>query len=480
MFIYISFILAQYLYFSLRKDSIPILNFYLLINIMIFYIPALIYIVFGYTHPSQGYALKNNFNYSQYFANTLSLILLFDLTIIVIFKFLNHLKINLNLITRPFKKIDTGYSEKFIIIFSIIILFICIFFDTLLILINNSLSNKYLIECVYDYFDINQKFNIGEDLKKFIQVFKTITILKYYLICFIAMINKDFKSKVKNIFLIISIIYCLIYGFVLGSKFQIMLPFVILIFIYFENLFKIYNFIIFIIFSYLSLYLFPILGTIRNIFYKNMNEEECLIQENILKSIQANTQYNNSYKENYNAILSIDIQNNPLLLKPMEIILSRLNYFDVTIKIYHYKIKEKLVNNFSYFFDNIYGLIPRFINPQKKIITNSSEIWGVELGIFQHPIHAIGFRPIGEAFLFLGNYYLIIAILIGIFFSLMYQLQNNKIIILNVILTYIVILFLKRDSLHAFLPGILHELIAGFVFIFFMMVSKKLTKIISK
>lgn len=476
--LYILSILVLYLYISLKKDDVPILNFYLGINIIIFYLPALIFILFGLSHPSQGYALKNNFNYSDYLTNTINLILLFDLTIIIIFKLLNHININLNLLLRPLNIINTDFSDKFIIVFSIVILGISLVIDAYLFLSNNSLSNKYAIECMSDYFFKNQKFIINNNFKNFIQTFKTISIIKYYLICFIAIINKNFKSKIKSIILILTIIYCLVYGVAIGSRFQVMLPIIILIFIYFKNILKLYNFILFIIFSYLSLYLFPIIGTIRNIFNKKINQN-CSKNENISESIISNIQYNNVYKEKYDALFNINIQNN-ILSKPIDIILSRLNYFDVTIKIYHYKIKEKLINNISYFFDNILGLIPRFIYPQKKIITNSSEIWGVELGILQYPSHAIGFRPVGEAFLFLGNYYLIIAILIGFFLSLYYRLMKDQNIILNAIFTYIVILSLKRDSLHAFLPGIFHELIAGLFFITLIILSKKLTNIINK
>ena len=62
----------------------------------------------------------------------------------------------------------------------------------------------------------------------------------------------------------------------------------------------------------------------------------------------------------------------------------------------------------------------------------------------------------------------------------MYKLQESKVIILNTIFIYITILFLKRDSLHAFIPGLVHELIAGFVFILIYILIKKYTKAISQ
>lgn len=477
--IYLISITIFYLYVFLKKDSIPILNFYFGINLIIFYIPALIFVFFGLIHPSHGYSIKKNFDYQDYLLNTLNLILIFDLTVILFFKFFNFFKIKLKIFFTLFNKIEKNYSDKFIILFSIIILSISIFFDILLIILNKSFLNKDALECFAEIYNLDIEFFLGDNLIKFIQLFKSFSIFKYFLLCFVALINKKSKNKVSNIILIVTLIYCLFYGFLISSRFQIIIPLVLVLFINFEKIFKLFNFISLILFSVLASYLFPVIGTIRNLFRKN-DSNICIMDTKIYESITDNISYNNSYKVKLDTIINFEIQNFPILAKPIDIILSRLNYFDTTIRIYHYRIKENLVNNFGYFFDNLYGLIPRFIYPNKKIITNSSEIWGVELGILQNPTHAVGFRPIGEAFLFLGNYYLIIAALIGIFLSLMYKLQESKVIILNTIFIYITILFLKRDSLHAFIPGLVHELIAGFVFILIYILIKKYTKAISQ
>ena len=62
-FIIVLLIISVYLIFIFRVIKYPIINFYLVINCIIFYLPALLFVLFGVTHPTKIYIIKNKFNY---------------------------------------------------------------------------------------------------------------------------------------------------------------------------------------------------------------------------------------------------------------------------------------------------------------------------------------------------------------------------------------------------------------------------------
>ena len=83
----------------------------------------------------------------------------------------------------------------------------------------------------------------------------------------------------------------------------------------------------------------------------------------------------------------------------------------------------------------------------------------MDLGVINEPINAVGLRPIAEGFYYIGYYYLLIAIILGFLFYLLSKLFHSSNIIIKSSALYISILVIKRDSFHALLPGITHELI---------------------
>ena len=147
------------------------------------------------------------------------------------------------------------------------------------------------------------------------------------------------------------------------------------------------------------------------------------------------------------------------LNKPMEIILTRLNYFDITLRSINLKLNNFVKNDLMYYFDNIYALIPRIFFPGKKIISNNSNYLAVDLGVIKEPINAVGLRPIAEGFYYLGYYYFIIAIVLGFIFFIINKLFQSTNIIVKSSALYMGILILKRDSFHSLIPGLVHELI---------------------
>ena len=203
-------------------------------------------------------------------------------------------------------------------------------------------------------------------------------------------------------------------------------------------------------------------------FTKTYNEESCTIISERVEHIVEGIKYNNLNLNKYDGLVN-QFQNfsymsdiftqHSFFNKPFEIILSRLNYFDITLRAISLKLDKLVENNFSFYFDNIYSLIPRLLYPDKKIILNKSNYLAVELGVINKPIHAVGLRPIAEGFVYIGYYYVFIAIILGFIFYIFSNLFQSKNIIIKSSALYMSILILKRDSFHSLIPGIMHEMI---------------------
>ena len=92
-------IVSIYLFLIFRVNKYPIINFYLSINCLIFYLPATLFILFGVTHPSQFYSITNKFSYPDIFINVLLLIFIFDIILYISYVISSRIKL-----TEPFSK----------------------------------------------------------------------------------------------------------------------------------------------------------------------------------------------------------------------------------------------------------------------------------------------------------------------------------------------------------------------------------------
>jgi len=465
--ILIIFIILIYSFIILKKTNYPLINLYLIVNIIIFYLPALLFSLFGLTHPSMSYENNYVFEYTPYILYTIFLVLTFDVVMYSSFYlFHKRLKINIHYLDN-IKGITKDHDFK---LFFIIIFLSAICFDFFTIVLNNSFMNQNYILCNPSLsFFLKTKHLVDSVgyIKNLKQVFSEFSNIKFYLLIISLLYYINNKSKTNGILLFIILIYNFILALFIGSKFSIALIFIIIFCINYNSILKIKNIILTLIIFYLSLYMFPIIGTIRNFYYKNYNEEKCkIIVEKFKQIYQVGLNYNNNYISENHGILNKPefvqlLTEQTFLNKPLEIILSRLNYFDITMRSINLKLNNFIENNYMFYLDNIYGLIPRILYPNKNIITNNSNYLAVDLGVLNQPTHAVGLRPIAEGFYYLGYYYIIIAVILGFLFYIFKSIYIKNDIIIKSCALYISILMIKRDSFHALLPGFFHEILIG-------------------
>lgn len=469
------FLIAIYTYFILKQTSYPPINIYFSVNIIIFYLPALLYASFGIIHPSNLYSFNLNiFDYNDLFFYGLLLILIFDIVMLITYKyfkktFSSYYLININNIN----------INNIFIVFFIFIFISVLFFDFFEIMGNNAFMNKDYIYCndkLTFIVKIHEHLNNIVFLKNLKQLFSEFSNLKIFLFIITLLYFHINKSRFAFILLIIIILYNLCLGFLTGSRFSIILIIIFISCIYFNSLIKLKN-IVFSFFTFLIvLYFMPFLGNIRALFRKSQDGDSCVTQTEKVEFILSRFNYNNITILNdsgfFNQLGSSQFFNENLKLqsifhKPIEVLTSRLNYFDITLKSINYKINNLIENNFMYYFDNIYGLIPRFLYPNKSIITNNSDYLALKLGLLDpnKPLFAVGLRPIAEGFFYIGYYYIIISFVLGFLFFVFGKLFQSSNILIKSASLYIGVLLIKRDSLHAFFPGIIHEILIVFYLI---------------
>ena len=461
-------ILASYLHIILKKTNYPIINLYLIINIIIYYLPALIYLIFGLTHPSISYTNINIFDYKSLFFYGILLIFTFDLIVVFSYFFFNK---ELMLKFPYFKLIrninfDNNFNYFFIIVFSSIV-----FFDFLNIVVTNSFMNADYMYCnpnltwLVEIQKFINSFSLFNNIKQIISEFSN---LKFYLLIITLYFYIFQQSKNSKNLLLFIIFYNFLIAIIIGSKFSLAIIFIIFFCVYFSSFLKLKNIFYTSILFFLSLFLFPLIGSIRSFFTIQFKAENCIVIKEKVRYILDGFNYNNINltkddglinQFNNLSYLSEYFTEQSFLNKPFEILLSRLNYFDITLRVINLKLNSFIDNNFIFYFDNLYALIPRIFYPNKRIISNNSDHLSVDLGVMNEPINAVGLRPIAEGFYYIGYYYIIIAIFLGFLFYIFGKLFQSTNILVKSSSLYISILILKRDSFHALIPGLVHELI---------------------
>lgn len=458
-----------YSFFILKKSNYPVINLYLIINVIIYYIPALLYVFFGLTHP--GISFNNNyvFDYRSTFIYGVFLILFFDILLVSSYLFFQNIKFPQFSNNAFLKKND--FEKNFKPFFFIVFFSACVF-DFLEITVNNPFMNKDNLLCntnlhlllkLQNFF---HTFEIFNNIKQVISVFSN---LKFYLLIITLYFYTQQKKKYIIGFLLITLFYNFVIAIFIGSKFNLFIVFLIFFCIYYNYFLNLKNIIFTSVIFYLSLYIFPLIGAIRTFYTKSYDKDNCtIVSEKIKHIIETGFKYNNlnlnkndgliNQFQNFSYVPEIFTQQS-FLNKPLEIILSRLNYFDITLRAINLKLNKVIENNFSFYFDNIYSLIPRLLYPDKKIILNKSNYLAVDLGIINQPINSVGLRPIAEGFFYIGYYYFIIAIILGFIFYFFSKLFQSTNILIKSSALYISILILKRDSFHSLIPGIMHELV---------------------
>ena len=284
--------------------------------------------------------------------------------------------------------------------------------------------------------------------------------MKFYLFI-ISFINYLLYRNTKNLKLLFCIlVYNIILAIVVGSRFNVAILFIVLFCLNYNSIIKIKNIIYTSIIFFFLLYLFPIIGAFRSQFNKYVGSEDCILKSDLSTNIIRLVKYNNinlNLNEglfnqfDFTSVFQDKFIQQTFINKPLEIILSRLNYLDITLRTINYKFNNFIENNFIYYFDNIYALIPRVLYNEKRIITNNSDYLAAKLGVLVPPAHhAVGLRPIAEGFYYLSYYYLIIACFLGfLFFILEKFFKSTNILFKSAALYSSILLLIKRDSFHA-------------------------------
>ena len=459
---------------SLLNYKFSLLNLYFIINTTIFIIPFVFYAFFGMIHPSHYYKFSNNFEYSNVIINVISIIILFDFVTLLSFYFFSKKQKSLNFL--ELKISNTSLNENILKIF-ILLFTIILFSDLLLFFSENFFMNKDFLECnkhlVFVY-EVNQWINQHSIYKNSIQIIKNISNFKYFLLISLLLLQKLNSNKRIRILLIIICTYCILYALLSGSKFNLIIIAIIFFILNFDELKQFKNLIKVSLLSFLSLFLFPVIGSLRTLYNKQFNGTECLVtlkkNETVITEIIQNIKYNNVFFDR-NIYFETIYQKAIFINKPVEILMSRLNYLDITSRAYNYRIYNNIKNNFEFYLDNLYGLVPRILYPNKKVINNHSDELAVKLGTLLEPINAVGLRPIGEGFYYIGFYYIFIAIFLGFLFSLAKKIIDKNSILLSTISIYLIIIVLKRDSFHALVPGMVHEIIAFVIYLFLIKIT---------
>lgn len=454
----LSLIFFSYLFFIFKYDRFPVINIYLGVNLIIFYTPAFLYLLFGLTHPSNKYIFTNTYNYTDLFFYGVILILTFDTIFLLVYLFLNNFNFNSKQIKLPNLNQLNYFHFYWVIFISVIII------DILSFITANKFMNSSSTECnpnLSSLLIINKYFENHSFLKNIKQIISEFSNMKFFLLITTGLIYYEYKTKKLLFLLLVILFYTLIIGVIIGSRFDIIIPFIFLIVIYFKQLLNFKKIILMGFLSFIGLLLFPIIGTIR-IFFSKDHFNNCRELENKTEMIIKMINYNNINKLTDSGILNNigdQLIQQSYLNKPFEIILSRLNYFDIVLKSLNFKINNSINNNFFYYYDNIYGLIPRIIYPNKRVINNNSDLLAVDLGIQIRPDNAIGLRPVAESFIYLGEFFIFVPIVLALIFFLIKNLYSAKNFLLKSASIYLGIMIIKRDSFHALIPGMFHEII---------------------
>lgn len=434
------FLISIHILVFFRSNEM-ILKSYVFINFIFFSSQGLFIGLFGFSHP------KFDSQNIEYVNLLLLYIIIFEVIVIGSFYLfknkigLKQISINLNL---------NASSVKVNLLFFFIIMVIILFSEFILINSNVFFSNSHFIKCSeLDFFKFIMDLKINE---KFLQIIKITADYKYYLLLFLGFVYMSSKKNMhRNIFYII-LFFCILMGLIKGQRSIILISAIIYFIVNFDNIKNYYfkkPFFTVTCFSIVSISLIVIarfISHFRNFFFYTSSTDSCQkITGQLGRELFAH---------------EVSFSKSFFLL---DFYLTRLNYLIPVTKITEYVEKFGSLNGIQYL-NNFFGLIPRFLWESKPIITNNMSFFAYKSGLIKLPEFSVGLRPIGESFLNLGWYGILIAFLIGFLFYFLNLFKKNENIFIKSIYIYLVVYILKSDAYFAILPGILHILIGWLVF----------------
>ncbi len=423
------------------RSSEMILKCYVFINFIFFSSQGLFIGLFGFSHP------KFNPQNIDFVNLTLLYIIIFEILLIGSFYlFKNKLGeekvlINLNL---------NISSTKVNLLFFFIIMSIILFSEFILINSNVFFSNSHFIKCSdHNFFKYIMDLKISN---KFLQIIKLTADFKYYLLLFLGFVYMGSKQNInRNIFYII-LFFCILMGIIKGQRSIILISIIIFCIVNFENIKNYYFKKPFFAATYsliagtFLIIVARIISHLRNFYFYTSSTDSCqAITGQVGRELLSH---------------EISLSKSFFLI---DFYLTRLNYLIPVSKITEYVDKFGSLNGIQYL-NNFFGLIPRFLWESKPVITNNMSFFAYKSGLIASPDFSVGLRPVGESFLNLGWYGILIAFLIGFLFFLLNLFKKNKNIFVKTVYIYLVIHILKSDAYFAIFPGILHVLIGWLVF----------------
>jgi hypothetical protein len=172
--------------------------------------------------------------------------------------------------------------------------------------------------------------------------------------------------------------------------------------------------------------------------------------------------FNFNYLNFYNSIFS-------------DIFIDRLNY----IRVVNLLIEKNYTYPFQFngYFDNLYGIIPRFLYTEKDNLGFDLNLIGRELGILKSTdlSTSIGISHVGESFLILNWFGCVLAIFLGIIFSLLDSFKNLNSYFFKALIFIFILNLTFTDSLTYIIPTLLKAFLP-IITIYFLYILFRLKK----
>ena len=466
----ISLIISFFYICIIINDKSLLIKSYFVISLIAFPLQGLFLSITKFSHPLYEYQNLSIIFQSLLYAS------FFGLIIFLSYRIFNKLTVNFNLSINEnsffFKK--DFLNTNLILTFSITIFIIILLSEVILIGYGSFFSNPSFARCSGIKFlvDFDRYFIKIDGLKNFHQPIKLLAETKFLLLLFLGEIYRNFNNnlKIKYFYFFLFFILLLFSAFK-GSKVSAGL---VILFYLFSNRNLILNnrmeikkkfFIYLKLFSSLIFFtlIVKFISHFRNIFYSDYTL--------VCKKMTAQVM---------NSILVQELSEVKSFFL-IDLFVGRMNYLIPFSKAYEYVMVNGFLNSKIYLY-NLIGFIPRFLWPNKPILTNDMHIHAYHFGITGHikttlsydNLFSVSFRPEGETFIYFGYYGLLIAFFVGCLFSLVNKLQIEKNIGIYIFYIYLIYLISTSDVYFLLIPSLIG---ACFSFMFFASIFYILKKI---
>lgn len=413
--VFLSICVSLCLFLSIKS---LLFRFYIVINFILFILPALIELFFGVVHPMHD---PNSSIYNQ----ALLFVIFWNIVFGISFYFSQHFFPTIFQINNFLNFSTINYTANYQ----------SIYFSTV-VLIFISVLAKWKLFSMGGF----QMSGVASS-SPLLQLYKLFAVFDLLVLIFIGEYKKNLRSKFFNIsFYYLIVVSVLLFAVLSGSRGQIIYALLVIAVSHRELLKKyalLSSAVFLSIFPFVFI-IFPFMAFLRN---NNFN-------------FSAATE-------------SLGLFVDSLQFLILDILTTRLNYLEILGKVMIY-VEDVSVKGGLIYFNNFIGIIPRAIWPSKPAISNDSHQLGHDLGLLQptDTTTSIGLRPLGEAFFELGYFGLLIAILLGFMYGYIQKQFSNlaNTPIAFAIYFYLTIYLVGRDGVFALIPGLIYVFLGWLIF----------------